>query len=308
MKRGTIRKRLKKKMSYKRRRRQVGGTGEDDIRDILGKIRLDVFIASMKETIQLRGIQLRGVEYTRAELTLQSILPKFTTESALKNDLCILILLIGIISYHLRDKCTIIVKGGVAVQFLLAKHKCNQTYSTNDLDLFIQPENTKHSARECANIISYFLVGALTNYVEGDILAKDYHDEKNDKKNIVKISVKQANGIIKQLVDVGYSQQSIFTTVSTVVAEIYGIQFRYYVPTMEIILMEKLRNLYLLREKPEPYQVFQYKQSAIKSLVSLSGCIEPYNMWIKIKETIDALNLTGDERIEAWQYLQSLLQ
>jgi hypothetical protein len=302
MKRGTIRKRLKKKMSYKRRRRQVGGTGDGDIQEILNNIPLNVFIASMKETIPLRG-----VEYTRAELILNSVLPQFNTTSALKNELCLATLLIGIISYHLQEKCTIVIKGGVAVQFLLATHKCNQTYSTNDLDLFIQPEKTKYSARDCANIIAKFIVDVMNSVGRNKIITKNIHFAEHDKKNVVKISVQQTNGQIRQFVDIGYSQPSIFTTLSTVVAERYGMQFRYYVPTMEIILMEKLRNLYLLREKPEPFQVFQYKQSAMRSLDSLLGCL-PNTQIDYIEEAIDSLDLDTDEEYEARQYLQSLLQ
>ena len=306
MKRRTIRKRrVLKKISYKRRGRQVGGDGDNDIRDILNKIPLQVFIARMTQTM----VTPYGVKHTQGELTLQTIMPHFNTASALNNELRLLILLIGIVSYHLREKCTIIVKGGIAVQFLLAKHGCKQSYSTNDLDLFIQPVKTKYSARECANIISYFLVGALTHYVEGDVLANDNQNEENDKSNVVKISVQQTDGQTIKLVDIGYVQPSIFTNLWTASAiDKQGTEFRYYVPTIEVILVEKLRNLYLLREKPEPYQAFHYKQSAVKSLDSLLGCFTAYDKRLAIRYTLDTFDLSVDERKEAKDYFNSLLQ
>jgi hypothetical protein len=301
MKRRTIRKRrILKKRSYK----QLGGVGDNDIKDILSKIPLDVFVKSLTETTVLRG-----VEYTRAEVILQSLLPKFNTTTELKFELIMATLLIGIISYHIQEKCIIIVKGGIAVQFLLATHGCDQTYSTNDLDLFIKPENTKYSARECANIIAQFIVDAINSIRRSKIITKNIHFAENDKRNVVKISVQQTDGQFRQFVDIGYSQPSIFTNLSTVVAERDRTQFRYFVPTMDIILMEKLRNMYVLREKPEPYQVFHYKQSAMRSLVSLSGCIGAYDKLSIVRNVVDSLSFdTYKEEVEAKEYLKSLVK
>jgi hypothetical protein len=306
MKRRTIRKRrVLKKISYKRRGRQVGGVGDNDIRDILNKIPWDVFVNSLADKITLDS-----VEYTRAEIILQSLLPKFNTTTELKFELIMATLLIGIISYHIQKKCIIIVKGGIAVQFLLATHGCDQTYSTNDLDLFIKPENTKYSARECANIIAECIVNAMNSIKHSNISYLDSSPfAENDNRNVVKLSVKKPTGEYIKFVDIGYSQPSIFTTLSTVVEERYGMQFRYYVPTMEVILMEKLRNLYLLREITESYQASHYKQSAMRSLISLSGCIRASDKRTIVRNLVYSMSFNKyKDEVEAKDYFNSLLQ
>lgn len=118
---------------------------------------------------------------------------------------CIILLLVGILTKLLEKTCTILLKGGKAVQ---ANTHIN--YKSDDIDILIIPGvNTTHTAHEIALEIGNFMVWLTTPLLiysehESKFKTKDIMREDG---SIVKFSLKTNDGFIP-ISDIGYGELS----------------------------------------------------------------------------------------------------
>jgi hypothetical protein len=102
-----------------------------------------------------------GSDYIYHECT--EILPGiYKDDTKKRNTMYLLIFIISMLSVMLKDKCKIIIKGGLAVLFAVSSHQEHIPYSTKDIDLLIQPLDGNDGlfhARFIGNMIMWIFDG-----------------------------------------------------------------------------------------------------------------------------------------------------
>lgn len=236
---------------------------------------------------------------------IQRIIPKYQTgqkditKTYHPKELCLLIFLIGILTYVLRRECNIFMKGGKAVEIELSKIDENddtkehlgaiEPYQSNDIDIMIYRSNNNYTERDIANQIAKFILW-VTNFEGGSkFITKDFPKYEADKKtlangSIVKISYKEEWGEMVAMVDIGYDSMMPFFDRSEPFAEwvisdpgsndvfnFNGYNLYYNTQTIEKMIVERLYyiNLYTTEPNTAPKQNPAFMDSLKRSTNAL---------------------------------------
>ena len=226
---------------------------------------------------------------------LQRILPKFMTESPDKQYFAAIILLVGHVSYFIQEFCFIYVKGGLATQIALFMNDCHADYVTNDIDLFVKPtEKSVYSAKACGEIVALFIFDVMkTIFSEGTFLNPIVRSN-NNVTDVIKFSYRQLNQQIVPLMDISFVEPEYPSL--TQFAPMFHPSLVFFAPTIDSLISEKVRYMYVYRETDE-----HYNKSLARSLTALVDCIrdDQERIMTAIDVAVHSLRLPEDEDDDA---------
>jgi hypothetical protein len=174
----------------------------------------------------------------------------------IKPSLCVLFLLIGILTEKLYQDCTILLKGGKAIQMVLSQMSEISKYNSNDYDIsiIINP-SSRHSAQEIASQIGRLVVWILS---EDDGLAKKYSMLHKEDEMLVKVSAILPDNKYYAIMDINYKplDQNIGVIYSENTAEKedffpgFSVKQKFVYPNLDALIEERLYWLMIFKNTP----------------------------------------------------------
>jgi hypothetical protein len=272
-------KRKSNKRKHKSRRLYIGGAKSKMVQfqDVI----VPTYIKDNNLRDKLNNIRLKIISCLLTSGNLDYILlqtlPNYTTDSPYKRQLSMIIILIGLMSFEIQEFCFIYVKGGIATQFALHISGCETQYNTRDIDLFIEPtRQSKYNPKACGELIAMFIfdvANAVTQITSGSFLNPRVRTSNPEEQtDVIKFAYKPINSAIVPLLDISYVAQPVqsLTTFTPIFYRDLPIPMVFYVPTIDCLIAEKLRYMYVYKDDTTVF----YNQSLRRSLRMLVECIK----------------------------------
>jgi len=270
---------------------------------------------------------------------ISSMVTKYMTRDNANNynaHICYLMLLIGILSHKLKDKCTLLIKGGKAAQIaisslaeLIPDSGYINTYGSNDIDVLVIPKTTdeKYSARNIALRIGEFIVWLSNNRVFSS-LHKEVTNQANPSialdGSIVKISVITKTSPFA-ISDIGYVMSgpineygSQFTDfeISDVIeydkntknTQTLTMSGEFYSETIDDIIHEKIYYLhkYTNKENKDDTTLNKIRESSVRTLNYLLDALSYHFYYNRLKINSDMDELTLQFLVDLYENNEKL--